>query len=95
MPRKPKRSVIRGDLPESFSSVAEAAAFWDEHDSMDFEDQMIDTEFTVDIKQRRYLVPIAGGVLEAVQVEARSQGISTETLVNLLLKEHLERREQD
>ena len=94
MQRRPKNPRAQSALPESFGSVAEAADFWDDHDSMDYQDQMADAEFTVDIKKRRYLVPIAGGILEAIRARARSQGVSTETLVNLLLKEHAGRTEQ-
>jgi hypothetical protein len=76
-------------LPESFDSISEAASFWDSHDSTDYEDIMEDAEFQVDIKRHIYLVPISGPVLEALRQEARSQGVSTETLVNLLLQKHV------
>lgn len=39
----------RDVLPESFDSIAEAAAFWDNHDSADYEDLMEDVEFDVNI----------------------------------------------
>lgn len=77
-----------GPLPEVFDSISEAATFWDNHDSTDYEDMMEDVDFQVDIKRRVYLVHIAGSVLGAIQKKAESQGVSTETLVNLLLQEH-------
>lgn len=83
-----KQTKKRDPLPESFDSVADAAAFWDTHDSADYEDMMVDVDFEVDIKRRVYLVPIAGTVLGAVRQQARLQGVSTETMVNLLLREH-------
>ena len=46
-------SKIKCDaIPESFNSLAEAAAFWDTHDSSDYEDIMVDVDFEIDIKRR-------------------------------------------
>lgn len=85
---KSKPTGKRDDLPDAFQSIAEAGAFWDSHDSTDYEDMMEDVNFEVDIKRRVYLVPVAGGILEVLRKKARSQGVSTETLVNVLLQEH-------
>lgn len=85
---KSKPTSKRDDLPDAFQSIAEAGAFWDSHDSTDYEDMMEDVNFEVDIKRRVYLVPVAGGILETLRKKAKSQGLSTETLVNLLLREH-------
>lgn len=86
--RKGKQTKNQDILPDSFSSISEAATFWDNHDSGDHEDIMEDVEFQIDIRRRVFLVPIAGHVLDCVREKAKSQGISTETLVNLLLQEH-------
>jgi hypothetical protein len=86
---KDKGKKKRNPLPETFDSISEAAAFWDNHDSTDYEDIMADVEFQVDIKRHVYLVPISGPVLEGLRQKARSQGVSTETLVNLLLQKHV------
>ena len=85
---KDKQIDQRDPLPEAFHSITEAATFWDNHDSSDYEDMMEDVDFNVDIKRRVYLVPIAGHILDAIREKARSQGLSTETLVNLLLQQH-------
>jgi hypothetical protein len=85
---KSKLTNKRDDLPDAFQSIAEAGAFWDSHDSTDYEDMMEDVNFEVDIKRRVYLVPVAGGILEVLRKKAKSQGVSTETLVNVLLQEH-------
>lgn len=87
--KKSKNARKRDILPEEFSSISEAAEFWDNHDSMDYEDMMTDVDFQVGIKRRVYLVPIAGTVIEAIREKAKSQGLSTETMVNLLLQEHV------
>lgn len=78
----------RDPIPERFDSIFEAAKFWDDHDSADYEDVMEDVEFDVDINRHIYLVSIAGNILNALQKKAKSEGVSTETLVNLLLQEH-------
>ncbi|MDL1982384.1 MAG: CopG family antitoxin [Thermodesulfobacteriota bacterium] len=85
---KSKLTNKRDDLPDAFQSIAEAGAFWESHDSTDYEDMMEDVNFEVDIKRRVYLVPVAGGILEVLRKKAKSQGVSTETLVNVLLQEH-------
>jgi hypothetical protein len=81
-----RKTNKRDVLPEEFHSISEAATFWDNHDSTDYEDMMADVDFQVDLKRRVYLVPIAGPVLDALREKAKSQGLSTETLVNLLLQ---------
>jgi hypothetical protein len=78
----------RDPLPDSFDSISEAAAFWDNHDSADYEDMMKDVDFEVDIKHHIYLVPVAESVFGVIREKARSQGVSTETMVNLLLQKH-------
>ncbi len=89
MQKGKSRSTKKRDvLPEEFHSISEAATFWDNHDSIDYEDMMEYVDFQVDIKRRVYLVPITGSVLDALRKKARAQGLSTETMVNLLLKEH-------
>jgi len=85
---KTKLHKKRDPLPESFDSLAEAAEFWDTHDSADYEDMMEDVDFKVDIKRHIYYVPVAESVFGIVREKARAQGVSTETMVNLLLREH-------
>ena len=76
-------------FPETFNSFSEAATFWDTHDSTDYEDIMEDAEFYIDIKRNIYLVPIAINIIDALRDKAKAEGISTETLVNLLLQKHI------
>ncbi len=83
-----KKTITRDPLPESFASISEAAAFWDEHDSADYEDVMEEVNLKVNIKRRVFLVPVAEDVFGAVRKRAKSQGVSTETMLNLLLQAH-------
>jgi len=86
---KHREKKKRDPLPETFDSISEAASFWDNHDSTDYEDLMEDVDFQVEIRCHVYLVPIFGPVLEALRQKAKSEGVSTETFVNLLLKKHV------
>jgi len=86
---KDRRDQQRDILPEKFDSISEAATFWEAHDSADYEDMMEEVDFEVDIKRHMYLVPVAGSVLDRVRRKAKSQGISTETYVNVLLQENV------
>ena len=85
---KDRRNQKRDFLPEAFDSISEAASFWESHDSTDYEDIMEEAEFRVDIRRHIYLVPVTGFVLDRLRKKAKSQGVSTETFVNVLLQEH-------
>ena len=85
---KDRRNQKRDFLPEAFDSISEAASFWESHDSADYEDIMEEVECNVDIRRHIYLVPITGFVLDRLRKKAKSQGVSTETFVNVLLQEH-------
>ena len=78
----------RDPVPKTFNSISEAAEFWGSHDSTDYQDLMEEVEFDVDIERHIYLVPVASNILNVLQKKAKSQGVSTETMVNLLLQQH-------
>ncbi len=75
-------------LPE-FSSYDEMAEFWDTHSVADYWDQTEPAEFEIsDRARRRYLVAVDGELLTRAQDLARRRGVSTESLVNILLAEY-------
>ena len=76
-------------IPESFSSIAEAAEFWDEHDLGDFEAQTQEVTLEIDLKRRTFLAALEPGLALKVTKYAHNLGVSTETLVNLWLSERL------
>lgn len=77
------------NLPE-FKSYEEMAEFWDTNSLADYWDQTEPTEFEFSPKaRRRYLVPIDRNLLSRIQHVARIRGLSTESLVNLLLEQRL------
>jgi len=70
-------------------SIADMAAFWDEHDATEFEDQTHEVDMTFDLAVRRHYVAIDPALLQKLQQTAMSRGLNTESLVNLWLQERL------
>ena len=67
------------------------AEFWDTHSLADYWDQTEPTDFEVAPEaRRRYLVAVDREVLARVQRLARLRGVSSESLVNLLLEQRLQ-----
>lgn len=76
-------------IPE-FKSYEEMADFWDTHSLADYWDKTEPAEFEFSPKaRRRYLVSVDRDLLSRVQRVARFRGLSTESLVNLLLEQRL------
>jgi hypothetical protein len=80
----------RDPLPEEFTSLAEAGAFWDTHSTADYEDVMEEVVFEVNLTGKpTYYFAIAKNMVAELQTVAHQQGISTQTLINLWLQEKL------
>ena len=76
------------EIPE-FKSYEEEAAFWDNLDTGDFmEDDGKWFHFDV-ADERAVRVPILPDTIKSIAQRARAQGVSTETLVNAWLIEHM------
>jgi len=76
-------------IPTNFSSLEEAAEFWDNHDLADYEGQTKEVEFEVDLQRRVFLTALEPELAKKLAICARKQGISTETLINVWLSEKL------
>ena len=75
----------------SFNSYEEIAEFWDTHSLADYWDQTEPADFEIAPEaRRRYLVAVDREVLARVQRLARLRGVSSESLVNLLLEQRLQ-----
>jgi len=88
MPRS-KTTEKRDPLPEHFSSLEEAAEFWDTHDSGDYEEYFEDVECKFDIKKRTHLISIDGALYDRVRAIAKRNRIPTDKLVSRLIEEGL------
>jgi predicted DNA binding CopG/RHH family protein len=76
-------------IPE-FESYEEMAEFWDTHDLTDYWEQTEPAEFEISPQaRRRYLVSLDRNLLLRIQKIARIRGITTESLINLFLEQHL------
>lgn len=86
-----KNDVAQGNiLPKNFTSLEEFWDFWDTHSSADFEDEMEPVEIEIAaLSSSKMYCAIAKDVLHQVREQARRQGVSTETLINLWLQEKL------
>ena len=84
---KNKAVKKRDPLPERFTTIEEAADFWDTHDSADYEEYMRDVECRVNIKRRTYLISLDSNLYRKLRVIAKERGVKPETLVNLWLQE--------
>ncbi|MBX7237250.1 MAG: BrnA antitoxin family protein [Caldilineales bacterium] len=76
-------------LPEDFTTLDEFWNFWDAHSSADYEDMMTPVEVQIDLSSSKVYFPVAKDLLSQVRAQARRQGVSPETLVNLWLQERL------
>ncbi len=85
MPGNKKRDPI----PESFASIEEAADFWDRHDFADYADQLREVRFKADLQRRTYLTALEPELAKKVSAYAATQGVGSETLINIWLTERL------
>jgi hypothetical protein len=74
-------------LPEDFGSLEAAGEFWDTHSSSDYENEMKELHFEVELMNRAHEVRVTDGLWREVRKIARQQGVATETLVNIWLQE--------
>jgi hypothetical protein len=79
----------RDPMPENFANIEEAADFWDTHDLADYTELTEEVAATIDLQRRRHLVALAPEIAARISAEARRQGVTTETLINLWLSERL------
>lgn len=76
----------RSKIP-SFKSLEAFQEFWDKHDLTEFDRQLREVSFEVDLRARRHLVSVDPDLMRRVRQVAREKGLSTESLVNLWLQE--------
>ena len=78
----------------TLSSYEEIAEFWDTHSLADYWEETEPAEFEISPEaRRRYLVALDPALLQRVQRMAQSRGLSTESLVNLLLEQRVHQLE--
>ena len=76
-------------IPENFDSIEEAAEFWETHNLADYWDET--QEVVVEVRApRRQWIPLASELAQKASEQARREGVSIETLVNLWVAEKLQ-----
>lgn len=87
---KNKKPVSRRDpLPENFNSLNEFWAFWDTHSTADYEDLMDDVDVQINLGSSKIYCAVAKDLIAPLQLQARQQGVSAQTLLNLWLREKM------
>ena len=89
MPRARKPERERARLPENFGSLDDFWSFWDTHSTADYEDMMEDVDARIDIRSSKVYCAVAKDIIAKVRSQARRQGVSSQTLINLWLRERL------
>ncbi|HFC12005.1 MAG TPA: hypothetical protein ENJ56_04105 [Anaerolineae bacterium] len=74
----------------TMQSYEQIAAFWDQHSLADYWDQTESAEFEISPQARhRYLVTVDPDLFTRLHTVATKRGLSTESLLNLLLEQRL------
>jgi len=90
--KKSKEAQLKTPISKA-ATPAEIGEFWDVHDFTDFENRCPDVtdKITVDIQTVRHYVAVDPDLAQkAIQV-ARKRGLSAESLVNLWIKDGVEK----
>ncbi|MCA9969784.1 MAG: hypothetical protein KC425_06195 [Anaerolineales bacterium] len=74
-------------MPDNTSDIEKIIAFWDTHSTADYEDEMEDVEFEIDLQEELFVVRLVPELADVIARSAKARGVSTETLVNLWLAE--------
>jgi hypothetical protein len=71
-------------------TLKEIAEFWDTHSLADYDDQTYEVEMTFDPEARRSTVGIEPELMEELRRIAQERQVSTQTLVNLWLRQRVD-----
>ena len=87
MPKSKKHDMPRDTLAENFDAIETFWEFWDTHSTADYEDLMEDVDIRFNLESSKTYCAVAKDLVSQLRTLARQQGVSTETLINLWLKE--------
>ena|SRR5215475_3745537 len=73
-------------------SYSEIGEFWDKHDLSDYWGKTRKVKFDVVLEPEATYYPVQKDLSEKIQSEARKQGVSSDTLVNLWLEQKIKER---
>ena len=78
-----------GSIPDDFKSMKEASEFWDTHDIADYWGQTRESHFKVSMKKEPKYIALEESIAKKIFTMAKKKHVSSETLINLWLKERL------
>lgn len=79
-----------GPIPDEFKTLKEASDFWDTHDISDYWNNTREASFKArSLKKEPKYVTLEDSIAKRVSTLAKKKHVSTETLINLWLKEKL------
>jgi CopG antitoxin of type II toxin-antitoxin system len=78
-------------LPKT-DSIQKLAAFWDTHDSTDFEEELEEVAEPVFVRGSAIKVPLESREVKAVEQMAQAKGVSREELIRAWVLQKLARR---
>lgn len=70
-------------------SIAELVEYFETHDMGDHLDHLPEVQFDVNLKRRTHLVAVAEDLVSKIGEMARSRHISSELLINSMLREKI------
>ncbi|MBU4226087.1 MAG: BrnA antitoxin family protein [Chloroflexi bacterium] len=76
-------------MPDPSASIDEIVEFWDTHSTADYNDEMQDVTFDIDLREEAFVVALVPELAEVIGRAAKARGVTTETLVNLWLAERV------
>ncbi len=77
----------RDPMPDETAVIDERIAFWDTHSTADYEDEMEDVHFDIDIQEEISVIRLIPELASVIGRKAKARGVTSETLVNLWLVE--------
>lgn len=87
----PKSKKTIQPIPANFKGLKEASDFWDVHDISDCWGETKEAKFKVSLKKEPKYVALEDEIARKVFKIAKKKHISSETLVNVWLKERVSR----
>ena len=87
-----KRNNKKDLLPEEFKTLEELSNFWDSHDVTDYAEYLTPVECSVaSHPTHEYVIVLSDKLNRSLQEAQSREGVSIETLVNLWVKDGLQK----
>jgi len=82
-----RQKKTRDPLPDEFGMSAEAAEFWETHDTTDYPEAFRTVEVETELRRRHYEVEIEADIVQILQAQAHISGTTISHLVSSILRQ--------